>query len=99
VGSDVVGRASVRFELNAFLARHGGHIGYGVRPGFRRRGYASEILRQALVVARAEGVPRVLVTCDQDNPGSAAVIQKNGGVEAEPWARPDGAVNRRFWID
>jgi predicted acetyltransferase len=99
VGSDVVGRASVRFELNEVLTVHGGHIGYGVRPGFRHRGYAGEILRQSLVVARAEGVDRVLVTCDEDNPASAAVIQKNGGVETERWIREDGAVNRRFWID
>jgi predicted acetyltransferase len=99
VGPDVVGRVSVRFQLTEFLTGHGGHIGYGVRPGFRRRRYASEILRQSLVVARAEGVDRVLVTCDQDNPGSAAVIQRNGGVETDPWTGADGAVNRRFWID
>jgi predicted acetyltransferase len=99
VGSDVIGRSAVRFELNEALTVHGGHIGYAVRPGFRSRGYASEILRQSLVVARAEGVHRVLVTCDQDNAASAAVIQKSGGVEIEPWIRADGALNRRFWID
>ena len=35
----IVGRASVRHELNEFLAVWGGHIGYGVRPGYRRRGH------------------------------------------------------------
>lgn len=34
----------------------GGHIGYAVRPNHRRRGHATEILRQSLVVARAGGV-------------------------------------------
>ena len=34
----IVGRASVRHELNEFLAVWGGHIGYGVRPAYRRRG-------------------------------------------------------------
>jgi predicted acetyltransferase len=28
-----------------------GHIGIGVRPGFRRRGCATTILRQSLAVA------------------------------------------------
>jgi predicted acetyltransferase len=96
-GPRVVGRVSIRFELNEFLATQGGHVGYAVRPGFRRRGYAGEILRQALVVA--EGVTRVLVTCDDDNPASAAVIVKNGGVEVEPWADGLGRRRRRFWID
>jgi len=36
----IVGRVSIRHALNAHLAEVGGHIGYGVRPGFRRRGLA-----------------------------------------------------------
>jgi predicted acetyltransferase len=93
VGADVVGRVSVRFALNAFLHAKGGHIGYAVRPAFRGRGYASEMLRQALVVARAEGVDRALVTCDPDNAASARAIARNGGIE-EPGS--DGV--RRFRI-
>jgi len=30
VGGEIVGRTSIRHELNEFLAREGGHIGYGV---------------------------------------------------------------------
>ncbi len=75
----IVGRTSIRFALTPFLAQWGGHIGYGVRPGFRRRGYAIEILRQSLAVARAHGIATALVTCDEDNLGSAAVIERCGG--------------------
>lgn len=94
----VVGRSSIRFELNDFLRVQGGHIGYGVRPNHRRRGYATEILRQSLVVARAGGVERVLVTCDDGNVGSRKAIEANGGV-LECIVDVDRRPLRRYWID
>ncbi len=101
VDGESVGRTSIRHELNAYLAFHGGHIGYGVRPAFRRRGHATEILRQSLVIARSYGVDRALVTCDDDNIGSAAVIEACGGVleRVVPAAESDdGVAFRRYWI-
>lgn len=100
VGGEIVGRVSIRHELNEFLAREGGHIGYGVLPGRRRRGYATEILRQALIVARATGIGRVLVTCAEDNAGSAAVIERCGGVlESVITTAPGEPRTRRYWIE
>jgi predicted acetyltransferase len=99
-GGELVGRVSIRFELNAFLADFGGHIGYGVRPAHRGRGYATEILRQSLVIARAEGVDRVLVICDEANVASATVIQRLGGRLEDIRVGEDGATPiARYWID
>lgn len=94
----VVGRTSIRFELNDSLVVEGGHIGYAVHLDHRRRGYATEILRQSLVVARAAGVDRVLVTCADDNVGSSRVIEANGG-RLENIVDIEGQPLRRYWID
>ncbi|MBA2282829.1 MAG: GNAT family N-acetyltransferase [Actinomycetota bacterium] len=99
VGGTIVGRSSIRHELNDFLAHEGGHIGYGVLVEHRRRGYATEILRQSLVIARAVGVERALVTCDDDNAGSAAVIERCGGGLQDVVEADDGRTVRRYWID
>lgn len=89
----IVGRVSVRHRLNEHLAQVGGHIGYGVRPAYRRRGYATEMLRQALALARSVGVEQALVTCDDDNVGSATVIERCGG-----GLQDVVGSKRRYWV-
>ena len=93
----IVGRSSIRHELNDWLLQFGGHIGYAVRPGFRNRGYATEILRQSLQIAHGLGITKVLMTCDDDNVASQKVIEKHGGV-LEDKILHDEVLLRRYWI-
>lgn len=99
VDAKIVGRASIRYELDALLAHEGGHIGYGVVPGERRKGYATEILTQGLDIARNAGVQRVLLTCNVDNQGSMNVIERCGGVFDSAVVSIDGGCVNRFWIE
>ncbi len=99
VGADVVGRTSIRHGLNEYLLQRGGHIGYAVRPAFRQRGYATEILRQSLIVARSVGVERALITCDDTNIASAKTIERCGGILEGTFTEESGNVVRRYWIN
>jgi len=62
-GDAFIGEAGVRFALNAFLTKIGGHVGYGIRPSRQRQGYGKLILKLALEECRHRGIERALVTC------------------------------------
>ena len=66
----IVGMIDIRHFLNEYLEKYGGHIGYSVAPGERRKGYATQMLKAALLVCRELGIEKVLITCIGENEGS-----------------------------
>ena len=75
----IVGIIDLRHTLNAFLCDFG-HCGYSVLPSARRKGYATEMLRQITEIARAAGMPSLQLSVERDNLPSVRTIIKNGGV-------------------
>lgn len=100
-GDELIGACGIRHRLNDFLEQFGGHIGYAIRPSKWRQGYGTLQLKLALQEAGKLGIERVLITCDDQNIGSARVIEKNGGVHQDTIDREvEGKTRqvRRYWI-
>lgn len=94
----LLGAVNIRHYLNDSLLKEGGHIGDGIRPSERRKGYATEMIRLALIECKKLGIDKVLMTCDKENIASAKSIIKNGGILENEFVNSDGKVEQRYWI-
>jgi predicted acetyltransferase len=94
----VVAAVNIRHRLNERLRKAGGHIGYGVCPSQRRKGYATKLLALALKKTKELNIENVLVCCDKENIASERTIVNNGGVFSSEHIEPNGDIVRRFWI-
>lgn len=75
---NLVGIVNFRHKLTDFY-KNSGHIGYSIRPNQRKKGYATEILRQMLEFAQENGLSAVHLVCKKDNEASRKTILKNQG--------------------
>jgi predicted acetyltransferase len=94
----ILGAVTLRYRLNDALFTRGGHIGYGVRPSERRKGYATQMLSFALKKANELGLEKVLITCDKGNIASARTIRTlQGALENE--VSYGEKIIQRYWIN
>ncbi len=94
----IVGALSIRHYLNDALLKTGGHIGDGIRPSQRNKGYGKAMINKALGECKRLGIDRVLMVCDKDNVASAKTIIANGCI-LENEIEVDGKIVSRYWID
>lgn len=94
----LVGAVNIRHYLNDNLLLTGGHIGDGIRPKERRKGYGSAMIGLALDECRKLGIRRVLMCCSKNNTGSQKTIINNGGV-LENEVLVDEETVLRYWIE
>ena len=93
-----VGAVNIRHYLNDGLLKDGGHIGDGIRPSERRKGYATKMISLALIECKKLGIDKVLMCCDKNNIASSKSIINNGGVLENEIATEKETV-QRYWID
>ena len=95
----LLGAVNIRHYLNDYLLQYAGHIGDGIRPTERNKGYGTEMVRLALDQCKKLGIFKVLMVCDKDNVASAKTIIKNGGVLQNEFVDEKGKLQQKYWIN
>lgn len=95
----IIGAVNIRHRLNEMLLMSGGHVGDGVRPSERRKGFATQMIHLALQECREMGIHKVLMVCFKNNIGSAKSIMNNGGILENEVVYEDGRIDQRYWIE
>lgn len=93
----ILGMINFRHYLNEYLAEYSGHIGYGVHPAERRKGYAKAMLTLCLEKCRERGLDKILISCDENNEASRRTILACGGI-FERTATEGDKISERYWV-
>ena len=96
----IIGMIDIRHELNDYLFKFGGNIGYSIRPSERHKGYGKQQLLLGLDYAKSViGLKRVLITCVNINVASRKIILACGGkFENELYDSSDNTIMQRYWM-
>ena len=96
----LVATINLRWNLTEEMLKFNGHIGYGVRPTERRKGYNKINLYMALKEAHNIGLDKVMLGCGVNNDGSNKSILALGGVlercDVDPY---DNIKTNVYWIN
>lgn len=96
----IVGTINVRWNLSKEMLQFGGHIGYGIRPTERRKGYNKINLYLGMIEAKKVGLDNVMLDCDVNNLGSDKTLKALGGklerTEIDPF---DGILTNVYWFN
>ena len=96
----IIGMCNLRLSLNDNLIKLGGHIGYGIRPSERQKGYNKINLYLALKRYQELGIPEVILDCDKDNPASYKTMEALGGkLIKEFYSEEEGCDCLRYKIN
>lgn len=96
----IYGAANIRHELKGKLREIGGHVGYGIRPSERGKGYATLQLKLLLEKMDKMGIDNALITCRKNNIGSIKTMNKFiGTADSLIPSRYEGIMEYRYWVD
>lgn len=96
----IIGASNLRHFLDESWTKYWGHIGYGIRPSERRKGYGTLFLSLTLEKSKERGFDRVLLGVYEGNVGSWKIIEKcNGKFDKIVYEEETGLPIKKYYID
>jgi predicted acetyltransferase len=94
----IIGTIQLRHFLTNELEKHGGQIGYSIRPTERKKGYGKQQLLLVLEIAKDMKIPKVMIICDKDNIASSQTAMSCGGILTGENFH-EGKEQQIYWIN
>lgn len=97
--NELIGVAHLRHYLNKMLLELGGHIGLGIRPSYRTKGYSNFLLELTINKAKDLGIKEIHIHCHKSNTASVQMVLSNGGIlDSEVLEKPTSKIIQRYLI-
>lgn len=96
--NEIIGILNARWDKVPVLMLFGGLIGYSIRPKYRGKGYANEMLKLGLDKFKEKGINEILISCKDFNIASKKVIEKNNGIFEREYYNKDEGYNYLIYI-
>ena len=96
----IVGMINIRYNLTDEMLRDAGHIGYGIRPEERGKGYSKLQLYLGLIKAKELNLDKVMIACYETNEASNKTIKALGGIfERKEFDQNENINSNIYWIN
>ena len=92
----IVGMIDILHEIDD---GHREHIGCGIRPSERKKGYATKMLALALEECKKLKLKKIFICCDEDSIGSVKTILNNGGILEKKFFDSEGVLCHSYFVD
>lgn len=96
----IVGSLNIRLSLNEKLLKLGGHIGYGIRPSERGKGYSKINLYLGLIKAKEFNLDKVMINTEVSNiQSNKTLVSLGGDLVRTEIDTSNNILNNVYWFD
>ncbi len=96
----LIGGSNLRHYLDDKGIKYWGHIGYGIRPSERKKGYGTFLLKLTLEKAKEKGIDKVYLGAYEENIGSWKLMEKcNATFDKLVYEEETNKPIKKYWIE